>query len=492
MPAQGDGSVAKARPDLSAALGCLVAEAGDYARLRSRAALRATLKRVADEAAVALPSDLRQRIDRALSSRDDAATPLLAWLVLLAEARRALEADAEARISRVRDSIRRSGALVEPKSLGKLLPMLGEELSAVPDLGAVLDRRRLMSLVENDIERRESDIRRRWGQERAAAEGLADGDLLTAADTALAGGDLLPVAQALDEVAARKAAEVVSADPLDAARAGLERARESARDFLTPQESDWARRALATCPGAAGDASEAARMVWTEALTAIQSCLAALVSERKKEIERHERFLGEAASAPVSSGYARLALLIESVAQRQSVAEGGREAAERLRLEAEWELSRAVWEDGAHAGASALLAARRTFFDCHRAKDLPEAQAVAAIARSTSLAAARIRIEASWRRRWLLRNGQATPADRRREIERLGGWMAAELKDAPDQEVEARCRETEANLRASVAVLCVRSGSDGRAESDITARARHALESGEPVLLESVVREIRG
>jgi len=100
--------MSRTRPDPGRALGRLVAAVGEYARLRTRQALGATLKRVTDEAAITLPADLRQQIDRAVSGQGQA-TALLKWITLLAESRKVLEADLDARGARLRESVRGAG-----------------------------------------------------------------------------------------------------------------------------------------------------------------------------------------------------------------------------------------------------------------------------------------------------------------------------------------------------------------------------------------------
>ena len=220
--------MSRTRPDPGRALGRLVAAVGEYARLRTRQALGATLKRVTDEAAITLPADLRQQIDRAVSGQGQA-TALLKWITLLAESRKVLEADLEARGARLRESVRRSGALIDGRILERALAAVGEVGSSLADLGALLDRRRAVTLVQAEIERREEEIRLRWRKARETAQTVIGQEAVQAADAGLASEDLLPVAEALDEIDARSSGEADAPDPLSKARADLVKALDASQ-----------------------------------------------------------------------------------------------------------------------------------------------------------------------------------------------------------------------------------------------------------------------
>ena len=483
--------MSRTRPDPGRALGRLVAAVGEYARLRTRQALGATLKRVTDEAAITLPADLRQQIDRAVSGQGQA-TALLKWITLLAESRKVLEADLEARGARLRESVRRSGALIDGRILEKALAAVGEVGSSLADLGALLDRRRAVTLVQAEIERREEEIRLRWRKARETAQTVIGQEAVQAADAGLASEDLLPVAEALDEIDARSSGEADAPDPLSKARADLVRALDASQDFLAPRERDWVRRALSICPAGNASVGEAALSSWVSTLGEIGRGLESLVAARQQTVARLEECLGDAGTPPVGAGYERLSLLIEALGQKRCAAEARREMAGRQLLEAEYDLSRAIWEDGAWASASALREGRQAFLECHRARELQDEETVLSAGRRIAGAAARVRTEASWRRRWLLRHGKAGQGEREREAARLGERLKAQLQKAGDEEVESRCRETEAGLRASLAALCARLGDAGEGQDGPAGRARIALEYGEPTDLDRVLHELRG
>jgi hypothetical protein len=483
------------RFDLDAALQALATAGRDYARLRTRETLRSSLQRVLEEAAVTLPAAVRQRLDRALGETEATRAPLVEWIALLAESRRALEDDVGGRIGRAREGMARGGFLLDPAALGKILAALAEDPASIPDLAGVLERRRALSLAEAEIDRRETELRRAW--ERAAREASATVGTaaVEAAEGGLKAGDPLPAAEALDELVAVQARARAGHDPLAEARAGCEAAIDAAIAFLSPTEIDWVRAALARCPrgappGGGAGADEAVLAGWKGALRHVQDGLGELMAARRSVIEGIERWMGGAEGLQ-AAGYRRLLLLIEAFRERRAAADGRLEEARRRCLEAEWELSRAVWEDGGLASPPALFEARRAFLDCHRARPLAAEAGVLEIARATARAAARVRLEASWRRRWLLRHGRATERDRHREAQRLAPRLAADAGTLSDEDLERRCRQAEASLRAGLARLCDRLRAAEGPEPQVAGRARQALEAADPARIENALREAR-
>src|SRR5439155_4674679 len=232
-------------------------------------------------------------------------------------------------------SVRRSGALVDGRVLEKALAVL-EEDGSLADLAALLDRRRIVTLVQADIDRREEEMRQRWRKARPEAQALIGVEAAQAADAGLAGEDLLPVAEALDEIEAR-AARAAAPDPLSKARADLEAALEACQDFLAPRERDWVSRGLSNCPaGGDADVPGATLASWSEALAEIGKNLQNRAAWRRQAIARLEERLGDSASLSSSTGQARLCLLVEALGQRRSAAEGRLEAALGRLLDAEW------------------------------------------------------------------------------------------------------------------------------------------------------------
>ncbi len=402
------GAGSRPGPNLEAALRGLVGEAREYARLRGRASVRASLQRVVDEAAVTLPAATRQQVAGAVGAPDDRQTPLFTWTALLAECRKAVEDDIVSRTGRLREIAARAGFLIDPALIGRILGALDEDPEAIQDLGALLDRRRAMSLLEAEADRRETEIRRRWEASREEVASRLGGGAAEAAEGALRTGDLLPLADALDQLAAGKSRAAGEQDRLGAERAALDAAIASAREVLAPEEVAWAGALVARAPRRVD--GEEARTAWSAALREIAGCLQEIVAARREAIAILEEALGEQAGGPPATAYRRLVLLIEALRERRAAAEGRLEAARRTCAEAEWDLSRAVWEEGALASAASMIEARRCFLDCHRAKEATDEEALGRVAERTAFVAARVRLEAAWGRRFLERHGAGVVA----------------------------------------------------------------------------------
>lgn len=409
---------------LDAGLQGLGAAAREYARRRDRGAVRASLERVLEEAAASLPGALRQELATAAAG-PAAATPLLAWIALLARSRSVLEADLETRLGRLREAAGRAGFLLDPPVLERLLEALAEDPAGIPDLKGLLDRRRGLSLVEAEIERRAADLARRYKAVRSAVAAAAGDDAAARAEAALRDGDLLPAAEALETAAAagdgaagaaggaagaRGASGAGPADPLARARAAL-RETAAAAGFLAPEESAWVEAILGAAPAAAGGGSAAAGSPaagdWIEALGKARECVEDLEAARRAAAGRIAAALGDGGAPAGLTGGRGLRSAAAALWRRLAAGRGDLEAARRRCLEAEWDLSRAVWDDGGLASAPALLQARRAFLECHRVRDLAGVAALETAVDEAGRAAARVRLEASWRRRWLERRAHA-------------------------------------------------------------------------------------
>ncbi len=478
--------------DLDAALGGLLAAARDYARHRTPPALRSFLQRALDEAATALPPALRQRLERTVLGSEPAQTALADLLALHSECLGALEEDVSRRATTLRATLSRWGALLDPGLAEKALRALRPVPRSEPDPPALLDRRRGMSLLEAEAERRRSGLRQEWESARLRVAEVVGEEAVRLAAAALEADDPLPAAEALWAATRGDRAEA-GAVPAPEGRALEVRLRADGA-LLSPAERAWARALSARAARRAG-AGEAGA-AWDEAVRCAERSLGEIAAARRAALEALEPRLGEEAASLPGAGFRRLTAGLQALRRRHAAAQGRLAQARRRALETEWDLSRAAWEEGGWVSVAGALEARRAFLDLHRARELTAESTLEEAAGAAGRAAARLRLEASWRRRALLRAGGAGEEARDRETRRLEARLGVDPSGLGDGDLEALLRATEAGLRAALALLCADiAGSEGEeppvARRDRERRARAALEAADPAALESALREAR-
>lgn len=455
----------------------LVAEATVWAVERSRSNVRALLRRLLDEAAVALPAALRDRIQACALAPSTSMAATVEGKSLLLEAAEILAREVEERRRRLGDVISRQGALAEPERLDVALQALVADSQRLHTVQYLVEWRRALAVAEAQLEREASALRERFGENRDAMVAIAGEQSVVAAETSLHEGDLLPAHVLLQRIP--RGARSTGAQPsLSGETTRLQALLESQGSLLSPEEIQLVRDARSPASLPIMERGSALHDSWKAALASIEHSLEEIARERERRMHEIPTKHDDGGSA--GRDFDTFRRVAQSVLTGHSARVGLLSADRWVAREAAWELARAAWSDGPLATLSAALEARVALREGHAMVALPDRGTAAQAARSIRRGAILLSLEAHWRRRASIRRGDCPSEDLDRERSRLGEAGEA-LPILEGQQLAIQLTRLEAETRVRFALA---HPGDARLEADsprdLSARVRVEKEGSEP------------